>query len=336
MRDVAEAAGVSLSTVSRVLNRSPGTITVSEATRVRIERSADQLGFRPNPFARALRGAPTLLLGVVVRDFSDPFFAAAIETLAVEAHAHGYGVVLGHIEEDDDDGQAAKAVFTPGHCDAVIVLGEIKDHPVLVQALSDLGVPVVAAWQGDAPLHFPTVDVDDTTGVAIGLQHLLEMGHRRIGFVGARLPGDNPTRERSYLDFMRAHVGELPDGYVQRCANTLEGGESALESLLRLRTPPTAVLCSTDLAAVGVLHAAFSRGVTVPDGLSVMGYDDLMFAAFTNPALTTLRMPVAEIVSEAVQTAIESARDPSRPRGPGRSSYQPSLVVRASTAPPPR
>ena len=200
--------------------------------------------------------------------------------------------------------------------------------------MTNVGVPVVAAWQGDGLVHFPTVDVDDRAGIAIGMRHLLELGHRRIGFVGARLPGDNPTREQSYIDFMEERVEGVPQGYVQRCENTLVGGELALEALLRLSMVPTAVVCSTDVAAVGVLHGAFSRGVTVPDGLSVVGYDDLIFAAFTNPALTTLRMPTAEIVSEAVQAATELSKDPSLPREPRRSTHRPSLVVRASTAPP--
>ncbi len=333
MRDVASAAGVSLSTVSRVLNKAPSSISVSEATRDRIERSADRLGFRPNPFARALRGAPTMLLGAIVRDFSDPFFAGAIEALAVEAHARGYGIVLGHVQGGDDDDEAARAVLAPRHCDAIIVLGEIGDRPRLREALTTAEVPVVAAWQGGSPIYFPTVDVDDTTGIAIGMQHLRELGHRRIAMVSARLPGDNPTREQCYLDFMQERIGGMTDGYLQRCDNTLAGGEMALDALLGLPTVPTAIVCSTDVAAVGVLHGAFSRGVALPDDLSVVGYDDLTFAAFTNPALTTLRMPTTEIVTRAVQTAIALVEDPELPRGPSRTPYQPSLVVRGSTAP---
>ena len=332
MRDVADSAGVSLSTVSRVLNKSSSIISVSEETKARIERSADQLGFRPNPFARALRGAPTMLLGVIVRDFSDPFFAGAIEALAVEAHARGYGIVLGHVQDSNDDGEAARAVLAPRHCDAIIVLGEMGDRPRLREALSVADVPVVAAWQGGSPIYFPTVDVDDNTGVAIGMQHLADLGHRRIGMVSARLPGDNPTREQCYLDFMQEHIGGMTDGYLQRCENTLAGGELALEAMLALATVPTAVVCSTDVAAVGVLHGAFSRNVKVPDDLSVVGYDDLMLAAVTNPALTTLRMPTTEIVTKAVESAIALAKDPTLPRGPSRTPYQPSLTVRASTA----
>jgi DNA-binding LacI/PurR family transcriptional regulator len=337
MRDVADAAGVSLSTVSRVLNNAPSSMTIADATRERIQTSARQLGFTPNPFARALRGAPTMLLGAVVRDFSDPFFAGAIEALAAEAHDHGYGIVLGHVQGGgEDDRRAAQAVLAPGHCDAVLVLGELKDRPRLREALARVAVPVVALWQGGSPIRFPTVDVDDTTGIPIGLRHLVNLGHRRIAFVSARLPGDNPTRELAYAEFMDQHLEGVPDGYLQRCDNSLAGGEGALETLLRLPHAPTAVACSTDVAAVGVLHGAHSHGVPVPRGISVVGYDDLMFAAYTNPALTTLRMPTTEIVAEAVRSAIALARSRSTNavREGHLTVYQPTLVVRASTAPP--
>ena len=332
MRDVATASGVSLSTVSRVLNHAPSGITIPDETRERIEQAALRLGFTPNPFARALRGAPTMLLGAVVRDFSDPFFAGAMEVLATEAHAHGYGIVLGHVQGDEDDTQAAQAVVAPGHCDAVLVLGELEDRPRLREALARVSVPVVALWQGGSQIRFPTVDVDDTTGIPIGLQHLMDLGHRQIGFVSARLPGDNPTREQAYIGLMQDQLGGVPAGFLQRCENTLAGGEQALEALLGLPLVPTAVACSTDVSAVGVLHSAHSHGIAVPDELSVVGYDDLVFAAYTNPALTTLRMPTTEIVREAVRTAIALTQDPAASRAPRRTTYEPTLIVRASTA----
>jgi len=135
---------------------------------------------------------------------------------------------------------------------------------------------------------------------------------------------------------MASRFGGLPAGYVQRCASTLAGGVAGLEALLRLPEPPTAIACSTDVAAVGVLHGAHSHGVTVPDGLSVVGYDDLMFAPYTIPALTTLRMPTTEIVAEAVRTAVTLISDRSATRTPVRTIFEPTLVIRGSTAPPPR
>lgn len=331
MRDIATAAGVSSSTVSRVINDAPSSVAIGPATRERVEQAALRLGYRPNPFARALRGSRTMLIGAVVRDFSDPFFAGALEVLASEAMQHGYNVILGHARS----GQGVRAdlppVIEPRHCDAVLMLGEMDDQPQLLAELRASNVPVVALWQGISPVRFPTVDVDDRAGTWLGLEHLVGIGHRRIGYVSAHLPGDNLTREEAYIEFMAGGLGGVPEGYLQRCENSLAGGEQALEAMLRLPEAPTAIACSTDLAAVGVLHGAYSHQIEVPAGLSVIGYDDLVFAAYTIPALTTLRMPTTEIVTEAVATAMKLVQEPASPLTTSRAVFVPTLIVRAST-----
>jgi DNA-binding LacI/PurR family transcriptional regulator len=192
----------------------------------------------------------------------------------------------------------------------------------------------VATWQGTSPREFPTVDVDERAGVIAGLEHLMALGHRRIGFVSGRLPGDNWQRQDAFVEFAKERLGGVPDGFVQVVDNSLAGGEAALGALLDLEDPPTAVVTSTDLVAVGVLHAAYSQSRIVPDQLSVVGFDDLLLAAHTVPALTTVRMPIAEIVREAVELAIELARDPAASREPRVKVYKPTLVIRQSTASP--
>jgi DNA-binding LacI/PurR family transcriptional regulator len=334
MRDIAAVAGVSQSTVSRVLNDAPTRVPIAAETRERVNLAARRLGYRPNPLARGLRGASTMLIGAVVRDFSDPFFATAIEALAVEAMARGYNVVLGHAHGHVDEGLGLTAVLETRHCDAIVMLGDMQDQPRLLDDLRTGTVPVVALWQGTSPLEFPTIDVDDKAGIVAGLQHLIDLGHERIGFISARLPGDNWQRQDAFVEFMRDRFGGIPAGYVQAVPNTLAGGEEALRAVLALPEPPTAVASSTDLAAVGVLHAAYSDGRTVPNELSVVGFDDLLLAAHTVPALTTLRMPIAEIVGEGVELAIELGRDPSASREPRRKVFEPTLIVRQSTASP--
>jgi DNA-binding LacI/PurR family transcriptional regulator len=334
MRDIAAVAGVSQSTVSRVLNDAPTRVPIAAATRERVNLAARKLGYRPNPLARGLRGASTMLIGAVVRDFSDPFFATVIEALAVEAMARGYNLVLGHAHGHVDEGLALTAVLETRHCDAIVMLGDMQDQPRLLDDLRNGTVPVVALWQGTSPLEFPTIDVDDRAGIVAGLQHLIDIGHRRIGFISARLPGENWQRQDAFVEFMQERFGSVPDGYVQVVPNTLAGGEDALRALLALPEPPTAVATSTDLAAVGVLHAAYSDGRSVPHELSVVGFDDLLLAAHTVPALTTLRMPIAEIVGEGVELAIELGRDSSASREPRRRIFKPTLIIRESTAPP--
>jgi DNA-binding LacI/PurR family transcriptional regulator len=336
MRDIAEVAGVSQSTVSRVLNDAPTRVPIAAETRERVNLAARQLGYRPNPLARGLRGASTMLIGAVVRDFSDPFFATAIEALAVEAMASGYNVVLGHAHGRVDEGLGLTAVLETRHCDAIVMLGDMQDQPTLLADLRNGTVPVVALWQGTSPLEFPTIDVDDQAGIVKGLEHLIALGHQRIGFISAMLPGDNWRRQEAFVRFMRERFGGLPEAYVQVVPNTLAGGEEALRALLALPEPPTAVASSTDLAAVGVLHAAYNEGRTVPNELSVVGFDDLHLAAYTVPALTTLRMPIAEIVGEGVELAIQLGRDAAASRAPRRKLFEPELVVRQSTAAPSR
>jgi DNA-binding LacI/PurR family transcriptional regulator len=334
MRDIASVAGVSQSTVSRVLNDVPTRVPIAPETRERVTLAARRLGYRPNPLARGLRGAATMLIGAVVRDFSDPFFAAAIEALAIEAMARGYNVVLGHAHGRVDEGLALTAILETRHCDAIVVLGDMQDQPRLLDDLRHTSVPVVALWQGTSPIEFPTMNVDERGGILAGLRHLTDLGHERIAFVSGRLPGDNWSRQDAYLEFMSERFGRVPEGYVQQAPNSLAGGEEALRRLLDLPLGPTAVVTSTDLVAVGVLHAAYSQGRTVPTELSVVGFDDLVLAAHTVPALTTLRMPIAEIVADGVKLAIDLARDTSASRDSQVRVFEPTLIVRQSTAAP--
>src|ERR1700691_5414774 len=142
MNDVAAAAGVSQSTVSRILNDAPGRIDVSSETRERVQEIASELGYRPHPFARALRGAPTMLLGAVVRDITDPFFAGAIEALSIEAKERGYSVVLGHAGAKADEALALTAVLEARHCDAIVLVGDFRGEQRLVEDLSSAQIRV--------------------------------------------------------------------------------------------------------------------------------------------------------------------------------------------------
>ena len=334
MRDIANLAGTSQSTVSRVLNDTPTRVPIAAETRERVTAAARKLGYRPNPLARGLRGAPTMLIGAVVRDITDPFFAGAIEALSTEARSRGYNVVLGHAHGSVDEALELAAVLETRHCDAIVLLGDMQDQPHLLADLRNSTVPVVALWQGSSLLEVPTVDVDNAAGIVAGLEHLIELGHRRIAFVSGRPLGDIRERQAAFESFMTERFGAIPDGYVRHVPNSPTGGEDALTDLLRLADPPTAIVTSTDTLAVGVLHAAYTAGKRVPAELSVIGFDDIQLAGHTVPALTTLRMPTREIVARGLQAAIDLARDPSAPRGPRVEVVAATLIVRESTAPP--
>jgi DNA-binding LacI/PurR family transcriptional regulator len=333
IRDVATAAGVDRSTVSRVFNASSSRVPIASDTRERVMEAARRLGYRPNPLARGLAGARTMLIGAILRDFSDPFFTDAIEVLAEEAINHHYNIMVGG-QGRGQEGLSLSEVLETRYCDAIIMVGDLEDQPTLLRDLRASVLPVVALWQGVSPLEFRSVDVDNRAGTMIGLRHLGDMGHERIGFLSARLPGDNWQREQAYIEFMKTNFGGVPEGYIQRVSNSLAGGEAGLAAFLDLPEPPTALATSTDLSAVGVLHAAHASGLIVPDQLSVVGWDDLTISAFTVPGLTTLKMPAAQIVAEGVRIAVELVTDPTASREPSVMCFEPSLIVRESTAPP--
>ncbi len=195
-------------------------------------------------------------------------------------------------------------------------------------------MPVVGLWQGSSPIGVATVDVDNEVGVRAGLDHLVGLGHERIAFVSGRPFGDIREREAAYAAYMEQRFGGIRDGYVQHVSNTPSGGDTAMRALLALSEAPTALMTSTDTLAVGALHAAYGRGIVVPRDLSIVGFDDILFASHTIPALTTLHMPTTEIVEEGVRIAIELARNPAFPRDPSVTLRAPQLIIRESTAAP--
>jgi DNA-binding LacI/PurR family transcriptional regulator len=332
MRDVAEAAGLSQSTVSRVLNGTPTLVPIAESTRERVLATAKELEYRPNPLARGLRGASTMLLGVIVREITDPFFAGAVEAVTAEAGQRGYNVVLGGAHARADEAIELWGVFEARHCDAILLLGDMRDQPRLIADLAGARVPVVALWQGSRPTDVASVSVDNRAGISAVLDHLAELGHRRIAFIGGHQLGDIKEREDAFTEYM-AGLGEpVRDGYVMPVPNELAEGVTAFHRLVELAEPPTAVVAATDVLATGALHAAYQHGFDVPAEISVAGFDDIPSSAFTVPSLTTVRMPVQDMVETAVQMVL----GPPEEVAPGSPPVvRPSLVVRESTGPVP-
>ena len=343
MRDIAIATGVSRSTVSRILSDAPLTVPIAAGTRERVLATAQAVGYRPNPLARALRGAPMMLLGAIVRDITDPFFAGAIEAVSVEARARGYNIVLGHAHTEATEAHALAEMLEARQCDAILLLGDMGDQPRLLDDLRDTHVPVVAMWQGSELDLIPGVSVDNRGGIATAMAHLSSLGHRRIAFVGGRLLGDIRERQEAYKEALTDLLGEVPPGYVQQMVNTPGDGEEAFRALMRLSPRPTAIVASTDVLAIGVLRGALVEGIRVPHDLSVVGFDDIPMATYTVPALTTLRMPMAEMAAAAIALAVgatggaeghaEIDGDGATGLEPARGRmFRPELVVRQSTA----
>jgi DNA-binding LacI/PurR family transcriptional regulator len=331
MRDIADATGVSQSTVSRVLSGTPTAVPIADATRTRVMETARRLGYRPNPLARGLRGAATMLLGVIVRDITDPFFAGAIEAASLEANRRGYNVVLGHAHRSADEAEALWAILEARHCDALLFLGDLRDRPDLIEDLQKTSIPVVALWHGSRESGIPTVSVDNRSGIAAVIDHLVGLGHLRIAFAGPQRLGDITEREDAYLASTHGHGLVIPDEYRQETANDYDGGAAAFDRLMDLEAPPTAIVAPTDVIAMGMLHAAYRRGLRVPQDVSISGFDDIPVAAVSVPALTTVRMPTEAMVLAAVDLAI----GPPEEIIDFHPILEPELVIRASTGPVP-
>jgi DNA-binding LacI/PurR family transcriptional regulator len=333
MQDIAHLSGVSQSTVSRVLNDTTTAVPIAAETRERVLEAADRLGYRPNPLARGLRGAKTMLIGIIVREIADPFFAPAVEAVSVRARERRHNVMLGSAHSRADDAIELHAVLETRHCDAIIVLGDMRDQPRLLDDLAAATVPVVALWQGGPLPGVVTVSVDNRAGVLAALDHLASLGHRRLGFIGGSAHGDVRERRAAFVDGLAEMGLTLEPEHIVPAVTDPAAGAEAFRRLMAVPVPPTAIVTATDNLAIGVLHAAHALGMDIPAAVSVVGFDDIPLAAFTAPPLTTVHNPIIEMASRAVDIAID------RP-APGDDEVTdhvlaPGFTVRATTGPAP-
>lgn len=335
MKQISQIAGVSQSTVSRILSGSDFSVPVAAETRARVLKVVADLDFTPNPLARALRGARSALLGLIVREVHDPFFAVAIDAIASEARRHGYSLVLGHAHSRADEAAVLGEALATQHCDGAILLGDLRDQPRLLARLVGRDMPLVGLCQGARGADIPVVNVDNVAGTRLALEHLYGLGHRHIAFVHGGWIGDGRVRLAAYRDFMRERGLAILPGYEQPSDNDLAGGLLAAERLLAGAHPPTAIFGASDVVALGILKGAAERGVRVPDDLSVLGFDDIPMAEYAIPSLTTVRQPIQQMARMAVDGVLEAVMG--RPRTAADALIvQPDLIIRRSCARPVR
>jgi len=330
IRDVARLAGVSVATVSRVLT---GSAPVAPATRKRVEEAMAQLGWRPNSTARSLVRGRTGLFGVIVPDVANPFFGELATAMGSTADSRGVQRVLFQTSFAEERDVLALRLCNEHRVDAVIYTsGTVGDGHR--EAFRQLGRPVVLAATFDPQGTAPGILVDSEVGARMGARYLLQLGHRRIALVGGPMTdtvsaGPRWTGWRSEL----AAAGCLPPPEWQMEVGWKhEYGYQAAVKLLRGRNRPTAVLCHSDVIALGVMAAAADMGVSVPHELSVIGFDNIYLAGLSRPSLTTIGQPISRIGREAVRLA---ARLVAGEPAPATRWHTPELVVRGSTSTPP-
>jgi LacI family transcriptional regulator len=341
IRDVARAANVSISTVSHVLS---GKRPTSGQTRRRVEEVIENLGYRPNRVAQSLVWRRPFALGLIIPDITNPYFPAFALGAEDRVRQRGYTLVLGNSEYDATREESyLELVRSQQLAGAIYCLGD-EMSPILphIKRAVEEGLAVVLVH---SPMpSVPTVCADNRQGGRLAAEHLLSLGHTKIGIISA-LPLDEgmADREGGFLDLlrdrgMRVDRASVPVMYGN---HQIEGGGQAMAELLDHAPDITGVFVLNDLMALGALDAARSLGRRVPDDLSIMGFDDIPFAALANPPLTTVGQPIRQLGEQAADLLLAVIE-----HGPGwtvdTNHSQPNVllpnevIVRGSTAPAPR
>jgi LacI family transcriptional regulator len=330
LRDVAARAGVHPATASRALN--PETrLLVKEETAQRVLEAAELLGYHPNPVARSLRTRRSHTIGVIIPDLTNPLFPPIVRGLEDRLAAAGYVALIGNT---DGDGERERLVFEQmraRHADGIVLATAHLSDPLLAEA-ARTGLPVVLVNRMAQDHSLPSVSVDNESGMRMAVAHLIAQGHRQIAHIaGPQEVSTGLYRYRGFVSAMEAHGLAADPGLIPVAkAFSIEEGLRCTRLLLD-RGGCTAVAAANDMLAVGCFAALDEVGLSCPDDLSVVGFNDMPFIDRLRPPLTTIRFPHYQVGTEAAQLLLELISDGS---GPVKVLYlAPELVVRGSTAP---
>jgi LacI family repressor for deo operon, udp, cdd, tsx, nupC, and nupG len=321
--DVAREAGVSQATVSLVLTGKAGR-RVSAETQSSVLNAVARLGYRPNAAAQSLRLGRPRMVGLAVPTVANPYFASVLVGAEQAARDKGYAVVLVDMGEGDDWHEWLPDLLAVRGLDGCILYAAGPVLPAEIQRLGHNVVLIEAEAEGASSV---LLDIEDSTSAAMA--HLLGLGHRRIGHLGADIRKETyQTREHAYRRALQEAGLRYRPSDVARSSFGIASSAAAATRLLDQRQRPTAILCDDDLLAAGVYKAAKALGLSIPDDLSVVGFDDIEFARMLEPELTTVRIPASEVGSVAMQCFLDLVE-----RNATASTRLPcALVVRGSTA----
>lgn len=329
IRDVADVAGVSIATVSYVLNNSA---PVSQATRQRVLEAAALLKYRPNTTARNLQANRTRLIGYawhhVVLGKTNALLDRFVYAMAQAAEAREYHV-LTFAQPRENLVRPFEELLLTNRVDGFIIADTNRDDP-RIERLIRLKAPFAAFGRANDTWVFPHVDVDGRRGIEMAVEHLLANGHRRIAILAwpeGSLSGD--ARLQGYFDALHtAGIAPLPE-WIVRTYNTTEAGYFATQSLLALKERPTAIVCVSDMMALGAMNCLYSAGLRIGPDVALTGFDDDPTSEFLHPPLTSLRQPIDKIATQLVEMLVAQLEDSALT--PQQILLPPRLVVRASS-----
>ena len=333
LRDVAGAAGVHPATASRALNPATRGLVNADTAR-RVIKVAETMGYRPNPIARGLKTAKSGTVGLVIPDLTNPLFPPIVRGIEEVLEPAGYSGLIVNTDNDPRREETQIKLLRSRQVEGLIVATALVDHPLLEQ-LQREGVLMVMVNRRSDGIDVPSITPDDATGVGLAVGHLAELGHRRIAHLAG--PSNTSTgalRARSFRNTIR-DLGLDDDPRLTATCNQWSeaAGAEALRGLLDADLRFSAVVAGNDLIALGCYDVFAERGISCPEDMSVVGFNDMPFLDKLRPPLTTIAIPHQQIGAEAARLLLDAIAEPNRP---ARSVLLPvTLVVRGSSAPPP-
>jgi len=333
MYDVAKQAGVSTATVSRVLSQ-PN--VVAPATRRKVLQAVERLRFEPNSTAKNLRTLKTGKLLVTVPDISNPFFSEILQAIESAAQRDGYAVLVGDTQHDEKREEGYALMLRRKEADGLIFLGHrlAKSAEQLIRSVKPHCAPIVNGCEFNPNLKgIPSVHIDNAKAAHEAMDHLYALGHRRIGIVTGPLVSPLSRDRLSGATASAKKEGAEREFVVVHGDFSLESGAAAAERLIG-RSEPTAIFCFNDEMAMGALQVARRHGLIVPRQLSIIGFDDIRFAQYVDPPLTTIAQPMRQIGEQAVRLLFSILAAEGHARTPASITLPHKLIVRGSTAPP--
>ncbi|ENJ8583732.1 DNA-binding transcriptional regulator CytR [Escherichia coli] len=326
MKDVALKAKVSTATVSRALMNPD---KVSQATRNRVEKAAREVGYLPQPMGRNVKRNESRTILVIVPDICDPFFSEIIRGIEVTAANHGYLVLIGDCAHQNQQEKTFIDLIITKQIDGMLLLGSRLPFDASIEEQRNLP-PMVMANEFAPELELPTVHIDNLTAAFGAVNYLYEQGHKRIGCIAG--PEEMPLchyRLQGYVQALRRCGIMVDPQYIARGDFTFEAGSKAMQQLLDLPQPPTAVFCHSDVMALGALSQAKRQGLKVPEDLSIIGFDNIDLTQFCDPPLTTIAQPRYEIGREAMLLLLDQMQG--QHVGSGSRLMDCELIIRGST-----
>jgi LacI family transcriptional regulator len=319
-------------TVSRALRDHP---EVSARTRRTVLRCAEELGYKPNRWARSLVTRRTSIIGVVVPDISHSFFAQVVRGLEEVVSGVGYNLLLCESCLDVKRENAQIEMLMRSMVEGLVVASEQPPQSAPVfDELSKRGLPFVLVDRFFPEYHFSAVVVDDLQVGRLATEHLIALGHTRIAHIKGPLISPAVLRYRAYLDTLEVHQIPVNRRWVQTGTLDIEGGREAMAQLLRAKPRPTAVFTCNDPMGIGALHACRDAGLAVPGDISIVAAGNIEGDHHPNPFLTTIDWPREELGRAAGTLLLTAIRDEADPQNQAITTFSPRLLVRQSTAPP--